>query len=43
MFSFHDDVLVVRAVKDIVAGDEIFNCYGQLLFCLVIVLIVLTE
>jgi len=40
MFSFHNDSLVVRAVKDISAGDEIFNCYGQLLCCLVVVLIV---
>jgi len=27
--SFYNDVLVVRAVKDIAAGEEIFNCYGQ--------------
>jgi len=29
MFSFVNDILVVRAVKDIAVGDEIFNCYGQ--------------
>ncbi|XP_041367336.1 SET and MYND domain-containing protein 4-like isoform X2 [Gigantopelta aegis] len=26
--SFHKDVLVIRAVKPVVAGEEIFNCYG---------------
>jgi len=27
-FSFCNDTLVVRAVKDIAIGDEVFNCYG---------------
>ena len=27
--SFHKDTLVVRAVKDVKAGEEIFNCYGE--------------
>ncbi|XP_071104822.1 SET and MYND domain-containing protein 4-like isoform X1 [Haliotis cracherodii] len=26
--SFQGDMLVVRAVKDVAAGQEIFNCYG---------------
>jgi SET and MYND domain-containing protein len=26
--SFHNDTLIVRSVRDIQAGTEIFNCYG---------------
>ncbi|XP_025086995.1 SET and MYND domain-containing protein 4-like isoform X3 [Pomacea canaliculata] len=26
--SFHKDILVVKSIKDISAGGEIFNCYG---------------
>ena len=28
-YSFHKDILMVRAVKDVKSGDEIFNCYGK--------------
>ena len=28
MFSFQGNLLVVRAIKDVKKGGEIFNCYG---------------
>lgn len=28
-FSFHRDTLVVRSVKAVPKGGEIFNCYGK--------------
>jgi len=27
--SFNKDTLVVRAVRDIAEGEEVFNCYGN--------------
>jgi SET domain-containing protein len=27
--NFDKDLLVVRVIKDIEAGEEIFNCYGK--------------
>lgn len=29
-FSFLGQILITKAIRDIAAGEEVFNCYGTL-------------